>query len=544
VATDPQIVEYEGVVLTWGHRPGVGSCGFLQPREPFKGAEILFFGTGCLTRGAGSFRGDDIIRFQVQNRRCYRRFEASNFQNVASFTQELRTKTDDLSRVLYCRFSPYAQDLLANPNVPEQTMKETLAREFNDIVRKVRLARPDLLSPKVRLSEATQLLMELNPSHGEALMRLNSLVLRDVFPEYVNTDQTSLRPWPGDIVSVGSRDEKSTEPVRVLASVGALMPAERFGCVLLPDDTAATFSYDYFPDESFLPDPALSVSCRVIKTPTGLQAFDIWPLRGSVHDDDDIAHELPTSLKYWSPLDDIQDNPFHRTPQLAPGEGDQLGSTQSPQAVQVTQPNPAVPPSEHHPQKNAATDEAKEDLCRGPFRYDWQSGSIILPKGKPPFYLLRKYQLVLEYMFERTGVNRSDRRRKATYAEIALRYERGKLEEENPDWPPEKAKAEVEKAANLAVILEKAKKIAQDFRAQFKRELRHKGKIDPGFIIEFDPTIGGYKLFNDGWTRRPVRGDSEAPQHERKSTRSDSGRVSNSPADQDDRAGDEEDDYD
>ena len=53
MATDPQIVEYEGVVLTWGHRLGGGPCGFLQPKEPFKGAEILFFDTGCLKRGAG-----------------------------------------------------------------------------------------------------------------------------------------------------------------------------------------------------------------------------------------------------------------------------------------------------------------------------------------------------------------------------------------------------------------------------------------------------------------------------------------------------------
>ena len=88
-------------------------------------------------------------------------------------------------------------------------MKETLAREFNELVRKVRLARPDLLSPKVELSDATQLLKELNPSHGESLMRLNSLILNDVFPAHIVTDQTCLRPWPCDIVGVRDQEREN-----------------------------------------------------------------------------------------------------------------------------------------------------------------------------------------------------------------------------------------------------------------------------------------------------------------------------------------------
>ena len=127
-------------------------------------------------------------------------------------------------------------------------------------------------------------------------------------------------------------------------------------------------------------------------TSAGLQAFDIWPLmRGSVHDDYDIAHELPPSLKYWSPFDDIQDNTSTSSSSAGAKRGGQTRNDPVSTGGSDNQPHPAAPPSGGYPQKIADTNEASEELCCGPFLYDWHSGCITLPKRKPPFLVQKKF---------------------------------------------------------------------------------------------------------------------------------------------------------
>jgi hypothetical protein len=68
----------------------------------------------------------------------------------------------------------------------------------------------------------------------------------------------------------------------VTATVTNLVPEKRFGFVRLPDERSAFFHFNYFPDDTFVPEVGTGVRCRVADAPRGLQAYDVWKFSAAV----------------------------------------------------------------------------------------------------------------------------------------------------------------------------------------------------------------------------------------------------------------------
>jgi hypothetical protein len=144
-------------------------------------------------------------------------------------------------------------------------------------------------------------------------------------------------------------------------------------------------------------------------------------------------------------------------------------------------------------------------LLDGPFRYDLQAKSLIMPSGIR-HRVDTRYAEVLDRMFTKEDGFYSVRKSDMDYVTIAALFEVGRWKERHPKWS--EAQLEQEARAKGMVIRNNAKKLAQEFRRQFSRWLRDRG-IDAGYVITVDRKNDGYKL-GAGWhPRRAVIRGSE-----------------------------------
>lgn len=503
MTVDAMDVVYEGVILAWGHRQGIGNCGFLQLSEPPHDTEILFFDQDCLMNQDSSFRQGDVVRFRLcGNDAKYSRLEACGFEGIAAFARILRSQKDALTQFLYSHLPPAVKILLTDPEAQKEKLKESLARCFNHLVRCNQLSNPDLLSGDITLNETIVHFSNTEPMTNDTMMFVNSLVLTEYFREHIKVGHSGRgRPW--HLVAAERTVAQTATPVRYKALMGTASWAEQSGYVILENGAYAYFTYGCFPDESFLPDDGLPVACGLIKSPIGLLAYDICLLRVPVHDENEIAYKVLLSQKFYSPLIDNLDIQLQSYLESEEKPGETSIPVQPPQLVQAEAPTAEEDDAKRGSQKSADDKEATLELHKSGISYDIGTHYLVL-KNSRSVEVPERYRRVLEFMLKKVD-GTSFLKSRANYMEVAGCFKAGKIEQDHPKLLQDEVEAKLSGYV-LKQTEDRAKKDAQEFARDFKRWLKRKS-IDPKAVIRYSNK--GYE-FSYGWDlNRIKRGCSE-----------------------------------